>query len=774
MQPTSHPPSVRPGQPRSGTLPAFSQLPAQVQVFLRQVIESQLYDQAALLDILQKMPNLRELNTPEKMAQAMVTAGHLTEFQSQRLMSGNPQGLVLGNYRILSRLGGGTVGTVFVGEHRLLRRKVAIKVLHVDENFPPPVLERFQVEMRLLAGLQHPHIVTAYDAGIVNSNEVGMPTIHFLVMELIEGGDLEQYVYDHGVLSIEQGCEYIRQAAAGLQAAHDAHLIHRDLKPSNLLLTRDGQIKLVDFGLARQFTSNLTERSSLLGSVEFMAPEQSIDPTSVGSHSDIYGLGATLFWLISGQTPFPQSDNMVEVLRWLQTGRPRRLREFIEDVPPELDELMDRMLSRDPQQRPPSALSVMKELARFATPGGNWANEIWTDATNLQAEDTFSTNSQLLVHLPAPAMPATLDNTPLVLVVDNDTNVRKAITALFEKNGCRCLETADAIQALDLLQDEMIDLAFFDLRVMGPNGFEISLQVRERPGRSNLKLMLCTPATNFRDMLRLIPMGADDLLPRPFDLTYLEARANYLLQLKASQDRLTRLTKHLLATNRQLEQSFAARTKDLMRVQDALVLGLAKLAESRDGETVGHITRLQRYSLTLANRLKLDPAWANILDHKFLSDMERAIPLHDIGKVCLPDAILLKPGALDERERSIMEQHPILGAELLESIAKDFGNAFSFLGMARAVVRHHHERYDGYGYPDRLSGEAIPHVARIVGLADVYDALRRERPYKPALQHAQAVRSMLQENAGHFDPKVLQAFAACHEQFQRIYDTTTI
>jgi serine/threonine protein kinase len=368
MQPTSHYPTARLGQPRSNSHPTLAQLPAQVQVFLRQVIESQLYDQPALLDILQKLPNLRELNTPDKMGQALVNAGYLTEFQSQRLMSGNTQGLVLGNYRILNRLGGGTVGTVFVGEHRLLRRKVAIKVLHVDENFPPQVLERFQVEMRLLAGLQHPHIVTAYDAGVVNSSEVGMPSIHYLVMELIDGGDLEQYVYDHGVLSIEQGCEYIRQAAAGLQAAHDAHLIHRDLKPSNLLLTRDGQIKLVDFGLARQFTSNLTERSSLLGSVEFMAPEQSIDPTSVGSHSDIYGLGATLFWLISGQTPFPQSDNMVEVLRWLQTGRPRRLSDFIEDVPAELDEFVDRMLARDPEQRPQSALTVMKELARFRHP----------------------------------------------------------------------------------------------------------------------------------------------------------------------------------------------------------------------------------------------------------------------------------------------------------------------------------------------------------------------------------------------------------------------
>src|SRR5439155_2677727 len=127
------------------------------------------------------------------------------------------------------------------------------------------------------------------------------PALHYLVMELVPGGDLENHVCKHGVAPIARACEWARQAASGLQEAHDHHLIHRDLKPSNLLLTADGQVKLVDFGLARQFHSNLTDPSCLLGSVEFMAPEQSIDPSAVEGKADIYGLGATLFWMITGQ-----------------------------------------------------------------------------------------------------------------------------------------------------------------------------------------------------------------------------------------------------------------------------------------------------------------------------------------------------------------------------------------------------------------------------------------------------------------------------------------
>src|SRR5262249_46435879 len=211
----------------------------------------------------------------------------------------------------------------------------------------------------------HPNIVQAFDAGDVPAPGPNMPSLTYLVMELVPGGDLESYVEHNGPLSVSQACDWVRQAAQGLQAAHDLHVVHRDIKPSNLLLDGRGHVKLVDFGLVRQFCSQLTDPRALLGSVEFMAPEQSFDPSAVGPEADIYGLGSTLFWLLSGEAPYPFMRNIGTALRALQREPPRRLRDLRPDAPPELDELIARMLSRDPGQRPAPPLAVSTALAPF-------------------------------------------------------------------------------------------------------------------------------------------------------------------------------------------------------------------------------------------------------------------------------------------------------------------------------------------------------------------------------------------------------------------------
>jgi len=198
-------------------------------------------------------------------------------------------------------------------------------------------------------------------------------------------------------------------------------------------------------------------------------------------------------------------------------------------------------------------------------------------------------------------------------------------------------------------------------------------------------------------------------------------------------------------------------------------LPLAKLAESRDGETAGHLRRLQQYTRTLAQQAARESPWEGWVDATFLDQLQRCVPLHDIGKLGLPEAVLLKPGRLDAAERAVMETHPVLGDQLLEALGNAYGEGLDFLRVAREVVRHHHERYDGLGYPDGLVGEDIQAVARLVAVADVYDALRRERSYKAAVPHAVAVQVMLEESAGQFDPVLLQAFAACAGDFERIY-----
>jgi putative two-component system response regulator len=239
--------------------------------------------------------------------------------------------------------------------------------------------------------------------------------------------------------------------------------------------------------------------------------------------------------------------------------------------------------------------------------------------------------------------------------------------------------------------------------------------------------------------------------------------------LKAAQDRAELLARELVLTNRQLENSLAARTRDVRLAQDALLFGMAKMAESRDGEGAGHLRRLQRYTRRLAEGVKADSTWSRIVDATFLNQLERCVPLHDIGKIGLPDRVLLKPGQLTEEERELIKTHTILGDRILDALAEAHGQSLEFLGMARAIVRSHHERYDGHGYPDGLQGEAIPPAARLVALADVYDALRRQRHHKDALAHADAVRIILERSTGQFDPALVWSFARCELEFERIF-----
>lgn len=347
--------------------PEENVLPSGGRAFLDLLVRYQLLTPGTVHDFLTQTPSpLHSYTEGEVLGADLVKLNHLTGYQLSRVLSGKTHGLVLGNHRILDRLGSGSMGEVYLAEHLFMKRKVAIKVLPVDEDCPARVLERFYSEMQVLATLHHPHIVMAFDAGKMPPPHPGMPDMLYLAMELIPGGDLDQYVVDHGPVPIGMATEWIRQAAYGLQEAHDHQLIHRDIKPSNLLLTSQNQVKLVDFGLARQFSSRLTDPNALLGTVEFMSPEQSRDPSFVGSHADIYGLGATLYFLLTGEPPYPEVRSLSEALRMLQESRPRRLRQLRPDAPPELDTLLDRMLDPDPPRRPALPLTVMNALLPFA------------------------------------------------------------------------------------------------------------------------------------------------------------------------------------------------------------------------------------------------------------------------------------------------------------------------------------------------------------------------------------------------------------------------
>jgi serine/threonine protein kinase len=577
-------------------------LPPAAKALLSELLELPLIGLPELQDFLSTSADkLATFTTRERTASALATHRLLTPYQLERLLSGNTAGLVFDGYRVLDRLGGGAAAVVFLAEHVQLARRVAIKALPEDDTVSPEMLKRFQSEMQALAAIDHPHVVAALDAGkftVAGSNQKAM---HYLVLELVPGGDLEHFVYDHGPQPVARACEWGRQAASGLQAAHNRHLIHRDLKPSNLLLTADRRIKIVDFGLARRNSSSLTRPRALVGSVDFMAPEQSLDPTAVGPAADVYGLGASLFWILTGHLPHPGQSNIAEMVQALTSASPRHVRNFRPDIPRELDALIDRMLARNPADRP-SALEVMNELVPFAN-----------------------------------------------------------------------------------LPDD--------------------------------------------------PPGSESI--------------------------------RIIDTVRQLNGTLKAKDDAIRNAHGAVLFAMAKMAESHDGETEGHLRRMQEYVRVLSEHLRTHSNWLILGEESYLEELIRCVPLHDIGKIGIPDVILGKAGPLTPAERDLVQSHVITGSGLLEALAREHGESLAFLGLARSVVRHHHERWDGAGYPDRLAGERIPPAARLVALADVYDSLRRDRPDRPAISHAEAAQ-ILSSDPGRFDPTVLAAFQAAEKRFEEI------
>jgi response regulator RpfG family c-di-GMP phosphodiesterase len=688
----------------------------------------------------ERQDHLDDFNTDERIGQALVQAGLITEYQYDRVMAGTTHGLVLGNYRVLRNIGSGGMGVVFLAEHCLMRRRVAVKVLPIDDDSPSSLRERFYSEMRLLADLQHENIVRAIDAGETPADGPNLPALLYMVMEVVEGGDLERRVVRNGPMAVAQACHLIRQVACGLQAAHDHHLVHRDIKPSNILLGACGVAKLVDFGLARQFCSKLTDPRALLGSLEFMPPEQSHDPSSVGKLADIYGLGATLFWMLTGELPYAFDNNLSKALKKLREEQPRRLRDLKPDAPAALDALLARLLARNPGDRPPSALAVMDELRPFLV----------GEVTALPVESEEHQERR-------------------VLIVDDEPEIRRIHRTVLEKLGCTCVEAKDAATALAEADKRPFDLVLLDIQLPDGNGYDVCRRLRESGAGRATKVIVISGTGDMDALSEALPRGADDYIPKPFHPRQLRAKVQHALRERDAQQRSEHLADDLSQANRRLRQSLEARDQDVRQAQNALLFTMAKMAESRDGETPGHLRRLQGYALALARAAKKRPSWAGVVDERFLEQLEQCVPLHDIGKIGLPDEVLRKPSALDRAERALVETHPVIGDRILESLAREHGSSLEFLGMARAIVRHHHERFDGCGYPDRLAGECIPAAARIAAVADVYDALRRARPHKPAMSHAEAIRVLLQQSRGQFDPLLLDCLQEQEIEFGRLY-----
>jgi eukaryotic-like serine/threonine-protein kinase len=294
---------------------------------------------------------------PKSLAGAAVRDNLLTPFQAKLLLQGRWKNFFLaGKYKVLEHLGSGGMGSVFLCEHRHMRRRVAVKILPPDPN-DPGHLQRVQREAQAVAMLDHPNIVRAFDL----DREAGL---HFLIMEYVDGASLQYLVDARGRPPIDRAVNYVAQAALGLQHAHDNGLVHRDVKPSNLMLDWAGTVKLLDLGLAR--FSRMVEQSSVndsktvLGTADYLAPEQARS-SQVDGRADLYALGGVAYFLLTGRPPFDGGSVAQKLIRH-QTEVPALVTDLRPDVPAELAAVVARMLSKDPAQRPQSPVRLISEL----------------------------------------------------------------------------------------------------------------------------------------------------------------------------------------------------------------------------------------------------------------------------------------------------------------------------------------------------------------------------------------------------------------------------
>jgi serine/threonine protein kinase len=335
--------------------------PTTVEEFLDLVERSGLLDGQKLGAYLQQLRATSGIpGRPNWLAGYLVRDRLLTCFQAEQLLLGKWHRFSIGKYQVLERLGSGWYCSVYLCLDPLSRRRVAVKVLPTAKADDPSSLERFYREARALAALDHPNIVRAYDIDLDD-------TLHFLVMEYVDGSSLQEIVKRSGPLDPVRAAHYICQSALGLQHAHEAAgLVHRDIKPGNILVDRSGTVKVLDMGLARFFHDEedvLTKKydENVLGTADYLAPEQALDSHAVDIRADIYSLGATFYFCLTGKAPFSEGT-VAQKLIWHQTRQPRPIRSVRPDVPEALVAVIDRMMAKEAGQRYQTPLEVAEAL----------------------------------------------------------------------------------------------------------------------------------------------------------------------------------------------------------------------------------------------------------------------------------------------------------------------------------------------------------------------------------------------------------------------------
>jgi response regulator RpfG family c-di-GMP phosphodiesterase len=741
----------RPGQPVTAAINSVAQQ------FIEELMAESLVlgdDWCRLTEAVQTQ--ILSTNNHVEVLKRLIEHGLLTKYQADRIQAGTRYGLVLGNYRVLERVGAGGMGIVFKAEHQLLRRVVAVKVLPLAKEQDPRLLRRFQTEMRTIASLQHPNIVAATDAGYVTPADPNQPVLHYLVMEYVNGKDLEQLVRDSGPLDVAIACELIYQIASGLGEANKLNLVHRDIKPSNVIVTPEHLAKLLDFGLAQDFQNHLTEPGCLLGTIEYMAPEQASDPRCVDIRADIYGLGSTLFWCLTGKAPFKSTGPLSQQIARRQSEPPPSACGLRPELPAELGQALTMMMAMRPDDRYPTPHAVMRALLPFMRQQGRdtcdlrhqaVADSVWAIANTGRSGD----------------------DPRRILIADGESTVGTLCRNNLEGDGVTVDLVSDGDAAWNAITRTNYDVVLLDMVLRGKSSLEILKAINQAPTNVHPRVVVMSGAGGMEEMAQMLFHGADDYLLKPFSMMQLQARIKAALRLREANDRNRELQNHLQAVTTDLDRLLDSRATGQRKARAMLVQIFVDLINRRTPETPGHLTRIRRYCRTLAEEAVKFRAFSTEITPAFIDAIDMWAPLHDVGLIALPDHIVHHSGSYGPEDLFLMQTHCEIGAEILSQTANMCAAMSDSIAIAVAIARHHHERFDGQGYPDKLAGDAIPLAARILSIADTYDSLRCRRTYRPAMAHASAITLIRDGLPGKFDPQLLEVFRKTSDAFAAIF-----
>lgn len=511
--------------------------------------------------------------------------------------------------------------------------------------------------------------------------------IPYLVMELVEAGTLAERL--GSPMDLQEVVRFLRPIASALDYAHARGVFHRDIKPSNILIRQDGTPVLADFGLAKLANSarKLTASGSVFGTPEYMAPEQAVGE-QLGAGADQYSLSVVAYEMLTGRAPFQGDTPGAVLISHMRDAMPAT-RELPGEISAHVDQVLMRGLAKAPRDRYATASEFVAALTPAAWPTSLVHQRVVNSV--VQSEHTL----------------------PVVLVVDDGAANRELIEACLAGIDCKIRTAENGKTALAMIEAAPPDLVLLDVQMPGMDGYEVCSRIKARPRGELLPVVMITALDRAHDRVMALEAGADDFMSKPVERIELVARVRAALRMKALHDQLDGV--------------------------EQVVFSLAAAVEAKDFFTEKHTQRVGESARLVGEIMNLPEA--------DLVALHRGGVIHDIGKIGIPDSILLKPGPLSVEEQICMHAHPIIG----EGIVRPLRSGTSLL----PIIRHHHERFDGTGYPDRLGGPQIPRLARIVSVCDAYDALVNDRPYRAGRSPEQAM-AILADGAGtQWDPDVV-------------------